>query len=375
MTTPLEIAKAITRDYQGTPPIACYRIGSSHSERYSMTLDSNVVGIEAESAAAAVFAAAHAVAGIKSGHIGEWVGRQEPALPLRPLWIHGDLRLLLSDVVSIVLPSTALHLSEQWVFSFSRRLYEWGFNAVILGGHENVEVTGSQQIAPQELVALITCFQRLGVQVIIKPDVILPEALPPCPLDTNYAAWLRRAIAALPVADGCLWSSTFSDRRFHESAPEATQQEIALAEARLIEEALGDVPLIYLLPKGERQAPWLLEFIDDLAPATLFAFHAHDGDDWHPLWELLRQVPDVSAATFLPLTPLVGPEAPDLSLERLEEVVMRCWRHHFSGVVLLAQQEPEVGSSGDATLWVGGQRLWGGRSTSLLLESWRRCFS
>lgn len=404
MNSPLEIAKAIVSEYEKAsktrkrPSITCYTIGDGVGEGFiAARKGREEVAIEAESATAAAFAAAQMVVGEKSGHLGEFTGVCKPRFPLRPLWLRCDRKMALSKEAAIHLPSFLVDRGKEEFFTFCRRLYELGFNAVILGAYGDMFVEELPKDHFEQIADLCELFHSLGIKVILKPDFLLPEGMVPTPFNKEYIRWLEqsffRMAPLIEKSDGLFWSSAFTHKKFHHerSALSATQQELATAEARLIERLLQEkAPLIYYLPvesqaMAKRQEPWLLEFIDDLAEATLFSFSAvrgaptHDHLSPHPLWQLLRQSPEVSAAAFLPLMNFGGVGIgeglwPNIPFDLLEGFLANCRRHHFSGVVGLASQLPKAGSLLDGALWVAGQSLWSDRAPPHLLESWCRAY-
>ena len=170
-----------------------------------------------------------------------------------------------------------------------------------------------------------------------------------------------------------------------------TFAESVLKEIRQVEaELTGSTKLIYYLPYIEEMTPeqsaqLVVSLHRETAPGTCLAFPAvagdpaHDHLPLHPLWDLLRCIPQLHGTGLLPVFNAGGIHQgeglwPGVCFDLAEVLQARCRRHSFVGSIGLANVLPAAGGFSDANLWVMGQAIWHEISPVLLLETWLRAY-
>lgn len=382
-----------------------YRIKEGKvGEAFSCHYASGEVCLEATSPVAAMYGLSHLTLAIASGHYAEFLGEWRPRFALRPLWIGCDVDVALTSRVGISVPFWMRHEVIQQhearpaLDAFCRRVIHLGYNSVIIGSRQ-----GNVIAVPEDpffdLEALCRYCHEYGLKVILKPSSTVAaghKELGRCALNSDYVEAVNLLLSDLinqvPSVDYIFWEGEFlhNDCMQHLSAYDATQQDLAEAEITMLEAALQKtaISLIYFIPvfdeaSAKQQTAWLPSSCDRVGLRTILAFSAVAGDFYadhllpHPLWEVLRQSPDVSATPFLPIVNIGAVQQgeglwPSLTLDLIEKYFTRCSRHHFAGIICLVNQVPHPGAFLECSLWVAAQILWKERPAALVAETWFR---
>lgn len=277
---------------------------------------------------------------IKSGHLGDYLGEKQAAFPCR--WIH--------------YPGS---YDEEVLCG---RLLQMGYNGVIV----------------DQLPEAPKMFSDLGIQIIWKPDA--PELTP---LDQDWDPGL----GSLDHVQAIYWKGTYMDPVYnkHPAARDDLQIDLALREVQALEALIDDrCSLIYEIDSSS-QIHWIPELMDSVGNKTLISFSAIDGKptedhkDYHPLWKLLRELPDTSATRLLPILNMGGVDQgegvwPIIPIGLLEYTMNHMRRQPFAGAVVMTRHLSKQGTFLDGALWTAGHALWGEHSPSLLLETWCKAF-
>lgn len=307
-----------------------WRVVRDRKESISIDCSGGCLRVEANNERNLCFALEQALTAWQSGHMGEYLGRREPAFPLRPLWVFDA-------------PTEA----------FCKSLCRMGYNAVILAG----------EVDP-------SLFQSYGLKVFIKPEIKNF-----CPLNLSFKPGNDRV-------DGIFWESGVSNPEFlgDPGAFDLTLFDLVNKEMTLIEKSIGNLELIYYMPLCE-EVYWLSDLMDNAGPRTTIAFSAVAGDPRedhlprHPFWDTLRALPDISST---PLLPIINTGAvkqgeclwPAPPLDLLEQFLPRLTRHNFAGFVGMTTRVPESYGLLHLSLWAAAQALWHGKTPELSVETW-----
>ncbi len=345
-----------------------------------------VVRLEAGSDRALIYGLEQLLTGYKSGHNGEFLGTHHSHLPFRPLWLGSDQVIKLSDSFSLGISKQVIEQTDQ----LCRNCLMMGYNAVILGGRLGI-VDQEESVEFSGFLEIVRIFNSYNIQVYLKPQLILPKKCKSyCPLDRSYQSFLQKAFSSLSLPiSGYFWESAllYHEFQLHDKAKEMTLADLVLAEVKLIEENLKkEQSLLFYIPTQDgdgasQHASWLPEFCDDVGNNTMIAFSSVSGDPAedhlcsHPLWEALRRLPDVSATRLLPIVNSGAVDQgeglwPAPPFDSLQYYLNRCFRHHFAGVIGLANQVPENKGLLHMCLWVAGHAQWSKRDPYLLAETW-----
>jgi hypothetical protein len=368
-------------------------IGNSAEEEYTAISVGGNVHLKAQNSAVATTGWSNLEIGIESGHLPEFLGKNQPRFPLRPLWIQCEIQLLVSLNLSIFIPLffCSPHTSSK-IDLFCKRVLELGYNAVIFG-NQRQGVNLIEKIENFDLNKIISAFHSFGIQVIIKP--FLEKDIIQSPAHSNYENLLHSEIhTLLKIASGIdfiFWESFLLHPDFSKSpiTNRLTIAELVVKEVQVIEKNLKDrCALIFYVPANDLQtatehSKWFSKFLDDVGSHTIIAFSALAGDPRmdhlppHPIWHSLRISPDFSLTPLLPIVNFGGVQQgeglwPSIPLDLIDSYVNRCYRHPFAGIITLTSHLPKKGGFLDCGLWVASQSMWRNLSPSLLAETWFR---
>ncbi len=380
-------------------------IHAQAGESFQVSYRQGRLRIEADNELAAAYAICQLRTAARSQSIADYIGTSHPRYPLRPIWLGSQQLTLMTNEIGLCLPSF-LHKFNSFPLendpSFKglcHHLINLGYNAVILG-HYKMEVWNSSSVVKMDLQKLCQAFHAFGLKVILKPSFRFWHALTdylfePCPLDPCYRQHLSGLLKSLQdfECDGLLWETGYHHPQFYKysAAENMTIVELILEEARLIEKSLPpQCLLLYHLSSPHQQAAkqqtlWIPFLTSQLGPQTLLAFSAFAGDpcadylSLHPMWDLLRRSSEISST---PLLPILNGGAihqgeglwPSLSLDLIDQVLSRCVRHPFAGVITLTQRLPTPEGLLACNLWVLGQALWRSIPVDLLAETWFQAY-
>jgi hypothetical protein len=385
--------------------LTCTFPNKGHLEGFHVTSSRGVTHIDAQSPLAAAYGISQLSVAIKSGYLGEFLGSSSPRFSLRPLWLGAGCEVAISTDIAIALPrfmSMPGQTTEQrdgTCAFFCRRLIELGYNAIVLGARESLQ-NPLQSATVRDVSDFISLVHAYGLKVIIKPalalDVVASQLL--CsPVNSAYRKWIMDSFSSLwqllPSIDYVFWESGLLHADFAKDplAKDMLMLELVSAEVNLLEQALpAKTFLIYYLPvldsvSAKQQAIWISLLCDEVGEHTTIAFSAVAGDCFedhlmpHPFWEQLRTSPDASSTRLMPLVNIGMVSQgeglwPSPALDLVEKYYSRLCRHHFAGVMALANMLPQQGSVLDCCLWVAGQSQWRSSSPAALAEMWFRTF-
>ena len=378
-----QIAEQISAEYSRnikegkTPKLQCKMGTVEHEDGFSATYAGGIVNLESGTALGRAFGLSQLTAGIASGHLPDFLGRQTPRFALRPLWLGSDETLKISRNIALGVPAF-LHKDQAGLDLICRRVLELGYNALIFGNNGWGITNAALQNA--EVLQKFTYIREYGIKIILKPSLLhYNEAK--CPLDLPYQDTIKASIQEflkqVPEVDYIFWESALlhADFLHHPAARDWTFYELVLSEVKLLESSLKDkVPLFYFVPafdklSATRQSTWLPRLCDDVANNTIVAFPAVSGDLYgdhqlpHPFWEILRASKNSSSTRLMPILNIGGIKQgeglwPVLTFDILEKYVSRCYGHPFAGAIVLTGAIPGKGGILDCNLWVASQALW-----------------
>jgi hypothetical protein len=208
---------------------------------------------------------------------------------------------------------------------------------------------------------------------------------PECsPTDKDYRAQIEERLKNLTKGiTGLFWESPTSGRLFDR---DQTRYDLLIQELRIVEEAVGDRPLIFYPSieapaEAQRLAGWLKDLLIDGAQGTSFAFSYTAGSPTadqlplHPFWEQLAD--SKSHAPLFPILNIGEVEQgeclwPTYTADVVEEATRRMTASCFKGVIAIAPALPLPGCVLDANLSVASKAIRTGNSSFLLLEEWMR---
>lgn len=322
----------------------------------------------------------------KGGFSADLAASSEKPYPVRALWPAAHDVVRVADGVFLGVPGFLNNLD---IAPYCKRLSELGYNAIVIGSYNDV-VPNAQ---PGHWDAICGPLHAHGIEVFVKPT--LAEGL--YPHDTKVVAhcqhrllqWLQNT-EVLP--DGVLWASKAEEERYHHNpkARDLLLYDLLMSEVTALQESLGDVPLLFYIPHtssgfAARIAPLMNRLSDDVSPTTTLVFSSVAGlpqASWqalHPLWDVLRRVPDVSATPFLPicnagLVGLGGGFWPLLATKEVDQVSSRMGRHHFAGAIHLANSIPALRGLSAASLWSAAQSLVYHKPAELMKDLWLEAY-
>lgn len=313
---------------------------SMPSQSYRLSQEGGICKLEAGSESTLLQGMGLVDVAAKSGHLGDYLGERKAQYPCRWISISGSCQ------------------DE----TLCERLLQLGCNGVIL---ENL---------PENL----QMFADLGIQVIW-----MPKAPSVTPLDADWDPGL----GTLEHVHAVYWKGTYTDPAYHKhpKARDDLQIDLALREVQALEKRIdGRCGLVYEI---DPKAPihWIPELMDSVGAETMISFSAVAGSptddhrEYHPLWVLLRELPDTSATRLLPLLNMGGVEQgeglwPVIPIGLLEYTLDHMHRQPFAGAIMMTRYLSKQGTFLDGSLWTAGQSLWGGFSPCLLLETWCKAF-
>lgn len=317
--------------------------GGELSEGYSSSYYQGVLTVEGNDPRSLIHGIATLNVAVKSGHLSDFLGDRKPRYELRPLHYCRELEGVCEE-------------------KLCQRILELGYNAIILETEpENPQL-----------------FKEFGIKTIFKR-----KALEGTPFDKDWAL----SPVNMEAVDAVYWEATFMEPEFlkHKDARDFLQMDLALFELQRLERELNGVcEILYALPKMHSYNA-VLEFIDEVSTQTTIVFSAVHGDptedhsDPHPLWDLLRESPDASATTLLPILNMGAVKQgeglwPLIPLDLLEQSNDHMRRQPFTGAIVLVKDLPNPGTFLDGSLWIAAQTLWGTLTPSLLLETWCKAY-
>jgi hypothetical protein len=222
--------------------------GNSKSEAYHLSYHSQTLFLNAEGERGALLGLSHLLFAKET-----WpnlLGKHDPKIEMRALWIEGDEMGFLSESVFCSYPKK---LMEDPSFFW---LYQLGFNRLIVGGKEGVSQNP---------------FPKVSHPVILKPT-LSHEVVSTSPLDENH----KKRMAPFK---NCLFES-FSERASfldHKESKNFTKNELLIKEAHLISPVyyLTESPTMELidgLEKGvfcvvKKEAPLLFQVQKEVYPS------------------------------------------------------------------------------------------------------------
>jgi len=383
------------------PELGTLNIQNGNEDNYYATYQQGKVNIQAQNPLTAVYGISVLEVGARSGHLPEFLGEKAPKYPLRPLWIGCSHIAQLNSVYGLAIPT--FMIIQDITFDENAALHQhckcilqMGYNAIILGRQDSSVVLPAITHSV-DLNELCNFFKSYGLKVIIKVELLnqhedkngngngncrFSESLQELLLNKNNE-----------TIDYLLWEAAFDgvEDPISTSTSTSTQYDLALAEVQKLEIALQEkISLIYFVPSPDlasahKQTKWLTKLCDDVGKKTLIAFSALAGsfyDDHlplHPLWEALRQSPDVSAT---PLMPIINGGSvkqgeglwPVLKTELFECFFSSMRRHVFAGAIILTNGLPKKKGVLACNLWIAAQMQWREQSPALYAETWFKAF-
>ena len=315
-------------------------IRSLPRDYFRLSLDQGKVKLEGGSESALLQGMGLLDAVVPSGHIADYLGDHQAECSCRWLYPMGDY-------------------DEE---ALCRRLLQLGYNGVIV----------------DHIPSNIQIFKELDIQIVLTVDT--PEATP---LDNEWDPGLED----LEGVDAVYWKGSYGSERYlhHPNARDDLMIDLAMREVQALEEAIkGRCGLVYEL---DPVAPihWVPELMDAVGEKTMISFSALNGSptedhlDHHPLWKLLRELPDTSATRLLPILNSGGVCQgeglwPVVPLEMIDYAKIHMRRQPFGGAVVMTRYLSQPGTFLDAALWTSGHSLWGGYPPRLLLETWCKTY-
>nr|WP_249274169.1 hypothetical protein [Parachlamydia sp. AcF125] len=316
--------------------------------------------------------------GAMSGHYADFLGEKKPKFHLRPLWIECDLLTETEQGIAWVIPHY-LRENDSQVTTFAKRLISLGYNAIVLGARDQSLPKHAQEFSLEKVCLTL---RSLGIKIILKPTFSKREKH----LDKKIFLEViqkKSCFDYLFIENG----SVFPCLSTGENERELTSADLALYEVKFLEKLLGNQQgLIYYVPSpngevSKAQAEWLPSFCDEVGAHTMIAFSAVSGDPTsdhahpHPMWNILRKIPYVSATPLIPIINVGNVHQgeglwPILTLADIDYYYNHCHRHPFAGMVHLVNQLPQPGAILDCSLWAASQPAWSNLSTALLVETW-----
>lgn len=313
---------------------------SLEPESFHLSLQEDGTHIDSGSAAAALQGAGLWEPAFASGDWADYIGAHQAAYPCR--W---------------------LHIQEKYDAEYlCKRLLQMGYNGALFE-----EVPENRGI-----------FKEMGIALVLlakKPDAT--------PFDTEWQPDLEN----LDGVDAVYWKGSYTSENYrnHPNARDDLMIDLALKEVQAVEEAIrGRCPLVYELdPDGPVHL--IPELMDSVGNQTMISFSALNGKptddhlDYHPLWKLLRELPDTSATRLLPILNIGGVEQgegfwPVIPLDLIDFVITHMRRQPFGGAVVMTNYLSKTGTLLDGALWTAGHSLWGSLPPRLLLETWCKAF-
>ncbi|CCB90909.1 putative uncharacterized protein [Waddlia chondrophila 2032/99] len=309
-------------------------------ESYHIHLQGSNVCIEGGSAAAIFQGAGLWEAAFASGHGADYLGKHEATYPCR--WLYPKKKF-----------------EEKYL---CKRLLQMGYNGVVLEQYPNH----------------LQVFKKFGLEV-----ALLAKAPDSTPFD---AGW-NPVFENLEGIQAVYWKGTYNSEKYlhHPMARDDLMIDLALREVKAVEEAIqGRCALVYELdPRSSIH--WIPEFMDGVGEQTMVSFSALNGNPidhhlgYHPLWELLRELPDTSATRLLPILNVgsVGQGEgfwPVIPLDLIDFAAAHMRRQPFAGAVVLTSFLSRPGTFLDGALWTAGHALWGEYAPRILLETWCKAY-
>lgn len=360
------IAKPLIHNGSGGAFDADYRGGTIH--------------LEAESPMGAIFALSQIEAGIRSGHLPEFLGKTEPKFSLRPLWIRSNCSLAWENGLRLSLPKALVDQNESWqtnhlLHYYCRRLLEFGYNAILFGKRDYSERSTKEEKA-LEIEELCEVIHSYGIRVIVKPD-------PDEEIDLSVA------FQNIDSIDYLFWEATLN---CNQNSMELTFADRVKGEVKRLEKVLaGKIPLIYFvpaqdLPSAQKQTRWLGRLSHEMGRTTLLAFPVivgsakEDYELWHPFWNELRASMDCFVTPCLPVLNggCIGQGDglwPVLPLDLFDGCFSRMdGRHQFGGTIILTNDIPSGKGFLDCNLWISAQMQVKAKSALLYADTWFRAY-
>jgi len=375
-----ELIQAFDLEYQD-PKIELSVIKEEQGQGFTAKYSCGTVSLNANNSLGALYGLHQIQTAIRSDHLQDFLGENTPRFPLRPLRLSSSMNHTVSPNVSLSFPE--ILRTDQEIDQLCKMVIEFGYNAIILGSQSLIASNND----PIDLSRALACIKDFGIRLIVQPTLTPIPSLPTsscCPLNPSFQDWVQRAITDLfhhlPEIDAILWKSYCLEPDYFnsEEARDATSADLVTSEVQLIENLLPEgASLIYHLPAldlemAEGQSRWFSMFCDDVGPSTAIAFSSRINEQLlHPFWKTLRQCPDVSAT---PLIPMLQMDDDQAQLDQVQEVLARCRRHRFAGVIGQVNQLPEKADALHEKLWVLGQALWRDLPPQLLAETWAAAY-
>lgn len=301
------------------------------------------------------------IVAVRAGHLPEMIGWHLPKYSLRPLWLKGDVSVVMDGGWSVEIPQNLL---RQSLDDFCLELFRLGYNSLVLGGKEGADHV-SQDI---DIPSLIKGLKARGIKVILKPDIHYVG-------DHTFfnEDFVERCCQDFGDADYILWHSVFDRCSLKKYAPDALVYDSILKEIKVLEASLSK-PIIFFLPViNKEQTRWLMRLIDDVKATTTLSFPA----DNYSIWSMLRGRQMVTKTSLLPIIDGEGFGEglwPVFTFDRVNDTFAYMQRHNFVGSIVVASQLPQEGSLLDCNLWVAGRRMWYDTDAIMLAERWFRSY-
>lgn len=390
-----QIVDAVIADYrnlaqQETFPELQWEItdGSQTNEAYEASYLPRAFHIKASNPLSLAYAVSRLKIGAKSKHYTDFLGKCTPRFKLRPLWLECDVNCKVTDHLGIMLPKSCVSILDDPsnLKHLAVRMISLGYNAFVFGLREMHAALPEPSLDVSSLKAILDSIRSVGLKIIVKPYF---QKNPSAPLQAELENFIR-IVAPIDFlfyeADSQLSQICTPCKR-----REMTSLDQALCEVEFLEGLLKDrLGLIYFvsasdLASAKHQSTWLPQLCDYVGNQTIIAFAAVAGDvlgDYlppHPLWNELRQAPEVSATPLMPILNAGGIKQgeglwPILTYDLIDRYFPRCYRHQFAGVLALASQLPKQGALLDCSLWISAQAGWSAIPSPLLAETWFQAF-
>lgn len=346
---------------------------------YTLAVGRHSVKVAAKTALGAAYGINCAAAACKARAI-EWLGEQRPRYERRIFFLEGAVAVSLPGGFKLSLPrsltsSATLKEFEEALVALCRGVILLGFNTLAFGA---MFACPTEEVAlPAEALSLIDAvIGEFALELIAMP---IGECTS-CSLEGLLAVW--------PSCRSILYHAKSVPMGF-----QATRLDSLVAEAYAATRVLpGNMDLLFYVPynaldnsEGLCRGLWSL-LCDELPPSTTLIFGATAADPprcgaaIHPFFDELCRSADVSSTPLMPIinAGCIGAGAGlwPLSLAPyIEQVVAKCRRHNFSGVIALSSAMPQTVGLSHSNLWVLGQCLWTPAIPACeLMAMWFECF-
>lgn len=169
---------------------------------------------------------------------------------------------------------------------------------------------------------------------------------------------LEGSYKSLPAVDYVYYPSPYMDDC------SKTQLERAVSEAFKIIKYLHKHSTLIFQPHQTESVHWWNKLLDELPDKTILAFPTHERNGHlHPFWDILHSSIDVSSTSIMPILNAgclgIGEGLWPLMLaDHIEDVLLKCNSHSFSGFLSLAANMPAYEAWGSLNLWIAARSQW-----------------